>query len=135
MPRHVQCMVERGFRISGDSPRPDGGRDAGYEFESDLPTDEALRIIDECRQLEPPRAPLSDDEIQAVYDDWVGQRACLVNLGYQPADPPSIEKFIEDWQSPHGPWMPIDGLQYWLWPDEEYENAKSHCGLDFYERS
>lgn len=134
VPRYVQCMVDRGFQVTGRSGVV-SDTDGGYEFVSDLPTQDALRIIDECRQLEPERPPLRDEEIRETYEDWSRQRECLLNLGYQPEEPPSFDTFLEDWRSPHGPWMPIDGIQYWLWTDEEYENAKSHCRLDFYERS
>lgn len=128
LPRHVQCMVDSGFDITGRSGA------SGYEFESDLPQQEALRVIEECRELAPERPQLTDDRIGEIYDGWVSQSFCLVGLGYDPDEPPSPEKFIEDWRSPSGPWMPIDGLQPWLWSDEEYEYAKAECGLEFYER-
>lgn len=137
-PPHVRCMIESGFRlVSVDEPEADYGS-TGYEFESDLPQEEALRILRECRELAPDPPPITNDELRVIYDRWVKERDCLRDLGYVPAEPPSFEKFAEDWRSPppeSGPWDPLAGVDTGAWTDAEFRVAKERCVLEFFDRS
>ncbi len=49
-----------------------------------------------------------------------------------PQEPPSVETFLQTYHT--GPWMPIDGVPYSSWTDEEYRTAKVQCGLEMYDR-
>ncbi|MBI2762429.1 MAG: hypothetical protein HYX54_01545 [Chloroflexi bacterium] len=104
-----------------------------YVFESDLPPAQARETMDECSRLNP-TAEKTDEELRVIYDRWIEERRCLVELGYQPEEPPSFEQFLSDWRSPRGPWMPIDGVDTDSWTGAEYEQAKSTCILEMFDR-
>lgn len=128
-----RCMLDKGFRIT--KVRPAGATDAGslvVEWESDLPFDTAASAASDCRQRFAPSRPKTEAEIRAIYAAWVEERKCLIGLGYNPVAPPSVEKFVSDWQT--GPWMPIDGIDTNAWTDEQYQEAKQRCGLEMYDR-
>ncbi len=133
LPGRVQCMVDRGFRIAQVRPPQADWDQPEYVFESDLPLDQAKAVMDECRKLYP-TAQKTDAELRVIYDRWIEERRCLVELGYQPAEPPSFEQFLSDWRSPRGPWMPIDGVDTGSWTGAEYEEAKAKCTLEMFDR-
>ena len=137
-PPHVRCMIENGFSLSSVDEPEAGYGSTGYEFESDLPQKEALRVLEECRRLAPEPSPITDSELRVIYNRWVEERGCLRELGYTPVQPPSFEKFAEDWRSPppeSGPWDPLMGVDTGAWTDEEYQTAKEDCVLEFFDRS
>jgi hypothetical protein len=74
---------------------------------------------------------MTDNDLRIVYNRWVGERDCLVKLGYSPAQPPSFETFVQSWTT--GPWMPIDGVDVSNWTDVQYKQAKAQCNLEFLE--
>lgn len=126
-----QCMLDAGwFVVRVHAPSWPGGHQ-WYEMESDLPEDVAFAAGLACRERYPSRR-LTDEEIRVVYARWVGERECLIRLGYQPQEPPSEEAFLEQWKT--GPWMPIYGTDYTGWSDEEYQEAKRECWLEMYDR-
>lgn len=136
-PPHVQCMIENGMRLV-DVDEPEAGYGGpGYEFESNLPQEEQLRILEECRKLAPEAPAITDAELKVIYNRWLDERECLRNLGYSPVQPPSFEKFAEDWRSPppeSGPWDPLMGVDTGAWTDTEYQTAKDECTLEFFDR-
>lgn len=67
-----------------------------------------------------------------IYDRWVKERECLVDLGYHPTEPPTLETFISDWKT--GPWDPLTGVDTGAWTDADYQAAKQACTLEFYGR-
>jgi hypothetical protein len=87
-----------------------------------------------CNALRPSDPPLSEGEIREIYDRWVGEYHCLIGLGYQPDPPPSVEKFVADWNG-LGPWMPTDGIDTGHWTKAQYDEAKAKCTLESYTRS
>jgi len=133
LPARVQCLVDRGFRITEVRPPQAEWDLPEYVFEFDLPTAQAMEVLDECGRLNP-TVQKTDDELRVIYERWIKERTCLVELGYQPAEPPSLEKFLSDWRSPNGPWMPIDGVDTGSWTGAEYELAKSKCILEMFDR-
>lgn len=133
LPADVRCLVEHGARIVEVKPPLVPGDPPRYELALDLPFEEARRISVECQKLASPHPTLSDAEIRAIYERWVAEYECLVGLGYQPVPPPSVETFIAGWRG-SGPWSPIDGIDVGNWTDDQYQEAKERCGLEFYER-
>lgn len=64
---------------------------------------EALaRAEDACRQAvgEPSAPPgWTDEELASIYEQSVTAYQCLVEEGYQPAEPPSLPTFMADYRS------------------------------------
>jgi hypothetical protein len=133
LPPDIQCLVDHGFTlIKITDPYTEGER-PGYQLMSDLPSDQVHEISKECQKLAPPDVQKTDEELRVIFDRWVDERNCLIGLGYQPAPPPSFEKFVADWRST-GPWMPINGIDTPSWTDTQYREAKERCRLEFYTR-
>jgi len=133
LPPDIQCYVDHGFSlVKVMDPTFEGDR-PGYQLSTDLPASQTDAIRDECEKLAPPNVPKADDELRVIYDRWVDERDCLIELGYRPALPPSFEKFATDWRST-GPWMPIDGVDTGAWSDAQYREAKDRCKLEFFSR-
>lgn len=129
----TQCAVDHGFRVvKVKSPQFQGGTPS-YVLESDYSTEEGMAILTECRKLAPYQAK-TDEELRVIYDRWVGERECLIELGYRPDQPPSFEKFVADWRTPHGPWDPLTGVDTRSWTDTEYAEAKKRCILEMFDR-
>jgi hypothetical protein len=134
LPPDTQCYVEHGFKIVGILQGA-AGEPPGYKLEAPMSDEEAAAVAKECDKLEPDAPEKTDEEIREIYDRWVGERECLVSLGYSPAEPPSFETFLEDYRhGPSGPWMPIDGVDTGVWSDSEYQTAKSRCTLEMFGR-
>lgn len=133
LPPDIRCLVEHGATIVQVKPPLVPGDPPRYELTLDLPPDEARRISVECQKLASPHPERTETEIRAIYQRWVDEYRCLVALGYQPDPPPSVETFVAQWRG-SGPWTPIDGIDVGAWTDAQYQEAKSRCGLEFYER-
>jgi hypothetical protein len=129
-----QCMFEHGFWITEVHEPSFEGDKPWYTWESDYSAEEGFAIVVECRDTFSPRREKTEAELRDIYDRWVAERDCLVELGYRPAEPPSFEKFVSDWRSV-GPWMPNDGVDTEHWTDAEYREAKERCTLEMYDRS
>ncbi len=125
-------MLDSGFRIS-DVHQGYPGSKPWYSWDSDYSVSEGTAKLDECQKLAPPARQKTDEELREIYDRWVQERACLMDLGNSPVNPPSFEKFASDWRST-GPWMPIDGVDYSSWTDAQYREAKERCGLEMFDR-
>lgn len=132
LPPDVQCLVDHGFSVEVEPPQFEGDT-PGYVLQSDLPAEEARAISMECSKLRPPRRQLTDAELRVIYDRWVDERDCLIELGYRPVEPPSFETFVADWRST-GPWMPIDGVDTNAWSGADYAEAKERCILEMFDR-
>lgn len=109
------------------------GEPPGYILEANLTMDEARPIREKCDKLKPHRPEKTEAEVRVVYDRWLGQRDCLIGLGYRPHEPPSFETFLSDWRG-DGPWTPLDGVNTRVWSGAEYAEAKERCTLEFYDR-
>jgi hypothetical protein len=133
LPPDIRCLVEHGATIVEVKPPLISGDPPRYELTLDLPPSEARRISVECQKLASPHPERTEAEIRAIYERWVNEYRCLLDLGYQPDPPPSVETFVAQWRG-SGPWTPIDGIDVGAWSDDEYREAKSRCGLEFYER-
>lgn len=128
-----QCLVENGFRITEVHEPSFEGDKPWYTWESDLPPEQGMAVMTECRDTYSPYQEKTTAELRETYDRWIAERECLIELGYRPVEPPSFEKFASDWRT--GPWMPIDGVNTQLWTDAEYRQAKEQCTLEMYDRS
>lgn len=133
LPPDVQCLVDHGFTLLKITDPIIEGERPGYQLKADLPADQVHAISEECQKLAPPTVPKTDAEMRVVYDKWVDERNCLIELGYRPAPPPSFEKFAADFRST-GPWMPLDGIDISGWSDAQYREAKDRCKLEFFTR-
>jgi hypothetical protein len=132
-PAWVDCLLEQGFWITRIDPPAIEGDPPGYVLESDYEPEDGMARMVACRQEYAPYKEKTPDELQVIYERWVTERSCLIELGYKPAEPPSLETFISSWRS--GPWMPTDGIDTSAWTDAEFQRAKDRCTLEFYTRS
>lgn len=128
-----RCMLDHGFRIAQVKPPSLEGGKPSYVYESDHAPEQGFALMTECRNEFAPYQEKTSAELREIYDRWVAERECLIALGYEPAEPPSLEKFMSDWRS--GPWTPIDGIDTQRWTDVEYRDAKERCTLEMYDRS
>lgn len=102
-------MGERGFPVT---VLDDGGRQ--YAGSGALGQAGLLDLLAECADAvggEPPREPLSEGELGALYDLDVEAYECLVTAGYEPVPPPTREQYIATYGTesswiPFGPGMP-----------------------------
>lgn len=85
-------------------------------------TSAQMTAMSACRDRYAPYQSKSDAEIRVVYDRWVLERRCLIDLGYKPREAPSFEVFLGSWTT--GPWTPVDGIGN---PSLE---AMDTCGLE-----
>ena len=77
---------------------------------------------------------MTEERLRTIFRRWLDERTCLVELGYRPDPAPSFERFVSDWRSFDGPWMPIDGVNTNAWSDADYAEAKEQCTLEFFDR-
>lgn len=133
LPPDIQCLVDHGVRLVEVKPPQFEGDAPSYVLESDLPPKESRAISVECDKLAPPGREKTDEELRVIYDRWVEERGCLIELGYRPDEPPSFETFVSDWRTT-GPWMPIDGVDTNSWTDADYAEAKRRCTLEMFDR-
>ncbi|MEO6628888.1 MAG: hypothetical protein ABIP03_10010 [Aquihabitans sp.] len=129
-----KCLLGKGFQIVHRAdPRPSPlAASSVKEWETDLSPEAAAAAGKECRDRYAPFVAKTEAEIRAIYKRWVEERACLELLGYNVAEPPTLEKFVSDWQT--GPWMPIDGIDMASWTDREFQTARDACGLEMVDR-
>jgi len=118
LPPDIQCYVDHGYTLVKVSEPWPGSERPGYQLTTDLPRAQTEAVRAACEKLAPPDVPKTEAELRTIYDRWVAERECLVQLGYQPAPPSSFEKFVSDWRST-GPWMPIDGVDTGAWTDAQ----------------
>ncbi len=123
-----RCMLDAGWKILAVHSVPPGAPQT-YTWSSDASSKDSSH----CNILQPSPHILTDTEIRATYDRWVGERNCLVGLGYGPDSPPSFETFLASWNT--GPWMPINGIDTNNWTDAEFSAAKARCTLEFFDRA
>ncbi|MFN8520253.1 MAG: hypothetical protein U0667_12860 [Chloroflexota bacterium] len=128
----AQCMLDSGMFIAEVHQPPVPGATPFLVWGSSIGDDAGWDATLACRDRYAPYQPKTEAEIREIYTRWVSERDCLIRLGYQPQEPPSEETFVEQWKT--GPWMPIDGVPYSTWTDEEYQTAKVECGLEMYDR-
>jgi len=135
MPPDIKCLVEHGARIVKVIPPQVPGDLPGYQLELELPPDEAREVSAKCQELAPESPQRTDEELLVVYERWLDQRECLIELGYTPDEPTSFETFLSGFRSPQGPWTPIDGIDTQNWTTGQYQEAKEQCTLEFFDRS
>lgn len=101
--RLANCMTDAGFPAE---IQPDGGLRINAPKSQDAAYDAALR---QCEELsDPPSiAPVSPEEASDLYDDSLKAYECLIAEGFSPAEPPSREKFLQDYADRREPWDPF----------------------------
>lgn len=90
------CMEERGFRVV----LTDDGRTRYPTPEGEGGDEVLLQNLGECSAAAdfPDPPPASRSELSGMYDLQLERIECLKESGYEPAPPPSREKYIEDRQ-------------------------------------
>jgi hypothetical protein len=101
----IQCLLDQGFPVVAI----DGG---GISYENVPPEQNhnAELAFDACMaglDLPPPEPP-SAEFIEDLYTRLVDVEACLEDLGYEIEDPPSLQAFIDSYET--GPWHPYLSL-------------------------
>lgn len=101
----------------------------GFEYTDPLnrPWNSMMDDISACEDKQGPHPEKTEDEIRVVFDEYLDDYECLVELGYSPTRPPSFDTFLATWTT--GPWMPIDGTNWNLWPYTEYLRVQETCDL------
>jgi hypothetical protein len=127
-----QCYVAHGFKLVKIMPSGVEGEPPGDKFVADLTPEEFDAVTKLCAVYHTEAPPPTEAQIRATYDRWVRERDCLVGLGYQPTEPPTVERFLVTWGT--GPWAPIDGIDTNAWTDSEYQRVKQSCGLEMFNR-
>lgn len=93
----AECLNERGV------PAEVIDEGEGIEYASPPGAErETEAIYDGCvaeKGGEPTVAPLQDEEISKVYQQFLDVRACLIEKGYDASDPPTEETFIGQYKS------------------------------------
>lgn len=130
LPAEIRCMVGHGATLVRILPPQFEGDEPGYQLA--VPATRADAVRQACDRFREPDRKLTVAETRAVYDRWVGERNCLVELGYRPVEPPPFEIFLATWKT--GPWDPLNGVDTNAWSDAEYRTAKERCVLSAFER-
>ncbi|MEX2252351.1 MAG: hypothetical protein WD895_09850 [Acidimicrobiia bacterium] len=106
--RLVECLRRGGGDVDWINPVTFSAR-PGHGM-----SDEAMRsLMSECKvQLGPAPERRTDPETaRRVYSEYTKIYACLVNLGYTPSAPPSMDAFVEGFESGELGWHPYNGLE------------------------
>jgi len=99
-----RCMSDAGFEIE---IMKDGGIASQVAPEQIEVRDAAMsRCADELGFSVPP-APLTDDQLAAIYDRYTDVADCMAAAGYPTAEPPSEQTFID---SGGQGWHPYDAV-------------------------
>lgn len=99
-----RCMADAGFEIE---ILEDGGISSQVAPEQIGVRDDAMnRCADDLGFAEPP-APLTDDQLTALYDSYVEVAECMADSGYPTAEPPSKQTFVD---SGAQDWHPYDAV-------------------------
>jgi hypothetical protein len=130
----IACEIEQGMRLVEIMPPRFAGDDFHYRVERTgaMSKEDEAAIVKKCFALLPEDPPQTDEEVVAIYDRWLEERACLVRLGYAPDPPPPLEQFLVDWRT--GPWSPVDGVDTRRWTTDEFKIAKNLCILEMLEQ-
>jgi hypothetical protein len=125
-----QCMHDAGLiavavheGVSGTNERYGYSWQGTTYFTWEAPSGANQAAAGACGNRFAPNQPKSDEEIRAIYDRWSLERRCLIDLGYQPDEPPSSGEFLRTWRTT-GPWMPVDGIS------NPSAAARETCGLE-----
>jgi len=117
-----ECLRERGWEIKlGNQSEGEG------TFEVVVPPDqERVFAMDsaDCRdQIGRFPAPTRED-LEGTYEWLLGQRRCLVNAGFDIAEPPTLEWWLENYNNQEtGGWDPVGDVGHGL----DYQRALAAC--------
>jgi hypothetical protein len=109
-----ECLREAGWNAN---PTFDGG------WTVDVPPEHrpAFRTAQSACEAKvgpmPAVVPLTQEQIIHRYAYLLEMRACLINLGYEISEPPSLKEFVDTWAT--GPWSPYLDLPTGPTPETE----------------
>jgi hypothetical protein len=118
----AQCLRTGGALVKSDNP---------VELQADPGpgmSGEAMQVLmAACEQQVGPKPVRKTDRATAerVYDAFLKVRECILGLGYQDADPPSKETFVEQFMAGGDTWHPYDGLEQL--PDADWQRVQAAC--------
>jgi hypothetical protein len=115
------CMRSAGWNVTR---LPDGGWSIKVPPEQRDAYDAAQATCAAALGPIPTVVPLTEADIRARYEYLVRMRDCLIALGYTISEPPSVEQFVDSWES--GPWSPYNDLADQTGPGA-WEQANEAC--------
>lgn len=120
----ADCMRKSGFAVTVDESVPT------FLPADDLPDDQIGawdEAFDKCREDlgPPPVEPLDPEQLPKLYEATLAAKVCLEDLGFAISEPPSLQAWIESYDSPSGPWLPHRDLPQL--PEEEWLRVNSAC--------
>jgi hypothetical protein len=120
----ADCMRGSGFAVTVDESVPTFLPDGNLPDDQIGAWDEAF---DKCRKGlgPPPVEPLDPDQLPKLYQAAVAAKECLEGLGYAISDPPSLEAWVESYETAGGPWLPHKDLP--RLSEEEWLRVNSEC--------
>lgn len=118
----ADCMREAGFVVTVDESVPT------FKPAEELPADQAAvwdEAVVKCREMlgHPPAVQFDPSRLPALYEATVAAKACLESLGFTISDPPSLEAWIESYDT--GPWLPHSELS--PMSEAEWKRVISQC--------
>lgn len=116
-PMFVQCMLDAGWE---SHEMANGGVIFGApEGQGTAFDNSELECMNNAGIAPTPvTSPLTDEELRQAYDSTVILRNCLSDAGFEVADPPSIQAYIES----EGEWTPLAEL-----PPESLLGVEAIC--------
>lgn len=112
----IRCMEEQGFEAEADG----SGGFSGPEMSAEL-SDQWRAVAEECAAKTGWGVEEYDDEqLAELYTLEVDQYECLIELGYAPSEPPSLQSYIDSWSSrTDSPYQPFGSVIVGLTPEEQ----------------
>lgn len=131
-PPNIQCLIDAGATVHSVTTSPYTGNPAYHLELPQLDPERLGELVERCEKLSPPIPKPTDEELREIYEMWLDEAACLVELGYEPDPAPPFEVFLSRWYG-GSPWMPIDGIDISGWTPEKAAEVKEACGLEFFD--
>lgn len=87
-----RCMAEAGFEVE---IMEDGGISSRAAPEQIEVRDAAMTRCADDRGFSGTPSPLTDEQLEALYDRYLDLNRCMVDAGYPTEDPPSRQAFVD----------------------------------------
>lgn len=118
----VECLSDRGYKATYDEFDESIGIEAGPSQDAET----VRKDLTECRTasgFDPSPEPLTEEQVQKVYEMTLDTRDCLLREGYDIPDVPTEQKFAEIYESePFVPYAYLPALS-----QEDLEALELKC--------
>lgn len=120
----IRCMEDLGFEAVAD---PFGGY-TGPKSQSPEMAEQWIDASQTCmEQTGWGVEDYNDDQLAELYTLEVAQYECLLELGYSPEEPPSVQQYIDSWSSrTNSPYQPFGTVIAGL-PQAEAQSILEAC--------